>query len=362
MDREAKRARTSPEEGQVVGPALNRLPLDALAIICTYLSPPQKLSVSMSCKALYSDFGRAEHDDRLWRITLPTGKRSDEFFNHRLDESARYDPLELPITSAGPWSISLVRCNTPDKKFALFTPNMARRTCVIQTGENKGTPITSYEEAWEYGQEGKDAWDLGFVQRLLIFEDASVSHDQTLDVRYLTLPCNYSTHRSFALCAWAIAAALLWQDTTAPAAALLDHAPAEALLCTRHFRRGSDFDARESSCAKAMKMLQRTLDGSVAWARVPTGTCPSVHGGGGSMVVKDPSIAEMIFQAAEGEASNDSQEQQMGSWVGGPGGTWEGRVWADELEEEEHEFNYGGLTFCPNKQRVRNFLRTKLYS
>jgi hypothetical protein len=52
----------------------------------------------------------------------------------------------------------------------------------------------------------------------------------------------------------------------------------------------------------------------------------------------------------------------MGSWVGGPGGTWEGRVWADELEEEEHEFNYGGLTFRPNKQRVRNFLRSKLHS
>ena len=68
-------SRLSTEE-KLVGPALNRLPVDVLSIICTFLTPLQKLSVSMSCKALYSDFGNADND-RLWIISLPTNWMSN---------------------------------------------------------------------------------------------------------------------------------------------------------------------------------------------------------------------------------------------------------------------------------------------
>jgi hypothetical protein len=135
-----------------------------------------------------------------------------------------------------------------------------------------------------------------------------VSFDKNLRLRFLSLPSNYATHRSFALCTWAIAAARQWQDTTAPVAAVLDHAH-EGVLCTRHFRRGSnrdcEFDARESSCAKAMGVLHRTLNRSIGFTSRDESI--AVYNNdekceGGPMTVDDPSIAGMLFVAAEAEA------------------------------------------------------------
>ena len=271
----------------------------------------------MSCKALYSDFGNADND-RLWIISLPTNwKVSKVSYSWESDTPpslpVHYDHQSISFTKD---YYSHLRWGSEGEEgeVHLFTPSLARRTCSIWGGE----PIFNEKQAWLRGQEAQKAWDNAAPCE--VFPDgANVSFDENLRVDFLSLPSNYTTHRSFALCTWAIAAVRQWQDTPAPITALLDYATNNALICTRHFngnspKPGSDeyldlYDDNDNLRDEARCFHMPRYSENWGWCNIAYDVVPSeakctkamAELNVGSFCVTDPTVAGMIYTVAEGE-------------------------------------------------------------